>query len=33
MRELIEGNYRIIYKVNPDFIAITRVPHSARQLK
>ena len=33
IRELIEGRYRIIYKVNPDSIAITRVHHSARDLK
>jgi len=33
LRELIEGNYRIIYKVNSDFIGIVRVHHSARQLK
>jgi toxin ParE1/3/4 len=33
IRELIEGNYRIIYKVNQDFIAIVRVHHSARQLR
>lgn len=32
-RELIEGNYRIIYKVNQDTIAIVRVHHSARQLR
>ncbi len=33
LRELIEGNYRIIYKVHPDFLGIVRVHHSARQLK
>ena len=33
VRELIEGNYRIIYKVDQDFIAIVRIHHSARQLK
>jgi addiction module RelE/StbE family toxin len=33
IRELIEGNYRIIYKINPDFIGVVRVHHSARQLK
>jgi len=33
LRELIEGNYRIIYKINPDFIGVVRVHHSARQLK
>ncbi len=33
LRELIEGNYRIIYKINSDFVGIVRVHHSARQLK
>ena len=33
IRELIEGNYRIIYKIDPDYIAIVRVHHAARQLK
>ena len=33
LRELIEGNYRIIYKVSANQIAIVRVHHSARQLK
>jgi addiction module RelE/StbE family toxin len=33
IRELIEGNYRIIYKLNPDFIGISRVHHSSKQLK
>lgn len=33
VRELIEGNYRIIYKVDQDLIAIVRIHHSARQLK
>lgn len=33
IRELVEGNYRIIYKINTDFIGIVRVHHSARQLK
>jgi addiction module RelE/StbE family toxin len=32
IRELIEGNYRIIYEIKPDFIGIARVHHSARQL-
>ena len=32
-RELIEGNYRIVYKILTDQIAIVRVHHSARQLK
>jgi toxin ParE1/3/4 len=34
IRELIEGNYRIIYRVEPDEnIGISRVHHSARLLK
>jgi toxin ParE1/3/4 len=33
LRELIEGNYRIIYKISSDSIGIVRVHHSARQLK
>mgnify|MGYP000860124799 FL=1 len=33
LRELIEGNYRIIYLLRTDFIAIARVHHSAKQLK
>jgi toxin ParE1/3/4 len=33
IRELIEGNYRIIYKINSDVVGIIRVHHSARQLK
>ena len=33
IRELIDGNYRIIYKINPDSIGISRVHHSSRQLK
>ena len=33
IRELIEGNYRIIYKISANQIAIIRVHHSARQLK
>jgi addiction module RelE/StbE family toxin len=33
IRELIEGNYRIIYKISPSQIAIVRVHHAARQLK
>ena len=33
IRELIEGNYRIVYKINPDHIGVVRVHHSARQLK
>lgn len=33
LRELIEGNYRIIYKLNLDSLGIVRIHHSARQLK
>ena len=33
IRELIEGNYRIIYKIDLDYIAIIRVHQAARQLK
>lgn len=33
IRELIEGSYRIVYKINPDHIGIVRVHHSARQMK
>lgn len=32
LRELIEGNYRIIYKVT-DQVEIIRIHHSARQLR
>ena len=33
IRELIEGNYRIIYKIFPGQVAIVRVHHASRQLK
>ena len=33
IRELIEGNYRIIYKMSTSQVSIIRVHHSARQLK
>ena len=33
IRELIEGNYRIIYQISTDKIAIIRIHHSARHLK
>jgi toxin ParE1/3/4 len=34
IRELIEGNYRIIYRIQPqDTIGIARIHHSARLLK
>ena len=32
IRELIEGNYRIVYKINSDNISIVRIHHSARRL-
>ncbi len=32
IRELVEGNYRIIYKIRADHIGIVRVHHSARLL-
>lgn len=33
IRELIEGNYRIVYKITADQVAVVRVHHAARQLK
>jgi toxin ParE1/3/4 len=33
VRELLEGRYRIIYKINDGYIVIIRIHHSARQLK
>ena len=33
IRELIEGNYRIVYKIVQDTISILRVHHAARLLK
>ena len=33
IRELIEGSYRIVFKVNIDHIGIVRVHHSARELR
>jgi len=33
IRELIEGNYRIIYFVSEDKIEIVRIHHGARLLK
>lgn len=33
IRELIEGNYRIVYKITSDQVAVVRVHHAARQLK
>lgn len=32
IRELIEGSYRIVYRVHADHIGVVRVHHSARQL-
>ena len=32
IRELIEGNHRIIYQINPDYIGIVRIHHVSRQL-
>lgn len=31
-RELIEGNYRIVYRVYTDSIGIVRIHHSSQQL-
>ena len=33
IRELIEGNYRIIYRIKFDQVGVVRVHHSARHLK
>jgi addiction module RelE/StbE family toxin len=33
IRELIEGNYRIVYKCVGESVTMLRVHHSARQLK
>lgn len=33
VRELIEGNYRVVYKITSSQVAIIRVHHAARQLK
>jgi len=33
VKELIEGNYRIFYRVNKNSISIIRVHHSARRIK
>lgn len=33
LRELIEGNYRIIYSIGENQIAIVRVHHAARMLR
>ena len=33
LRELIEGNYRIVYQINKASISIVRVHHAARDFK
>jgi addiction module RelE/StbE family toxin len=33
LRELIEGNYRIVYKTMPDYVSIIRVHHSSKNLQ
>ena len=33
IRELIEGNYRIIFRIKVDQVGVVRVHHSARPLK
>lgn len=33
IRELIEGNYRIIYEIKPEHIGIIRIHHAARLLQ
>ena len=33
IRELIEGNYRIIYQINSQVVFIIRIHHSARLLR
>jgi addiction module RelE/StbE family toxin len=33
IRELIEGNYRIIFRIKVDHVGVVRVHHSARLLK
>jgi toxin ParE1/3/4 len=33
LRELIEGNYRIVYKINSEHIGIVRIHHAARELR
>ena len=32
IRELFEGNYRIVYRMNTEQIGIIRIHHSAKQL-
>ena len=33
IRELIEGNYRIIFRIQLDYVGVIRVCHSTRLLK
>lgn len=33
IKELIEGNYRIFYKINPNKVTILRIHNSARKIK
>ena len=33
LRELIQGSYRIVYKIHREYIGIVRVHHSARLLR
>ncbi|MEO5910871.1 MAG: type II toxin-antitoxin system RelE/ParE family toxin [Pelobium sp.] len=33
IRELIEGNYRLVYKIKSEYIGILRVHHAARILR
>jgi len=33
IRELIEANYRIIYKISTSGVSVIRIHHSARRLK
>ncbi len=32
IREIIEGNYRIVYRMNTNHIGIVRIHHAARKL-
>jgi addiction module RelE/StbE family toxin len=33
IRELIEGNYRIVYQITPKLLAILRIHHAAKELQ
>lgn len=33
IRELIEGNYRIVYKVDSEYVFVTRIQHSGMLLR